>query len=268
MVTVYNATAVRKLQEAFLLAPGPTSLVNLFSLKNSSEQIVKSARTRSVTNKVPSSESSSSKDRGELLLSPICAGFIKQTAVRNQYGRLKLLRKRSARYRTTHMRPSAANRSKINSSSLPNSQSNERKKHMKFPKPKKLEQDSSYIHKIVKDALALPTPLVLTYISSQYRLLQHRAAELLSYIEEEKGELLSWNDRTAHCSEKDFPSGKGVPRNLMYPDLLKQFREQVMTDLKISKTEDFCVFLSIAERYRPNLHLTLYGNPIFRKRMN
>lgn len=254
-----DPSAMRKLQEAFLLAPGPTSFVNLFCLENCSEHRAKSGLPRQA-----SPQSSSSKGRAQSAQCSICPGLIKQTPLRSKFNRHKILEKRAEKTRNRAMRN--FNRSKTNSSSLLEARSDVRR-HRKTNWHKKMEQDSPHIREIVNDALSLPTPLVLTYISAQYRLLQHRAAELLAYIEEEKDELLAWNDKTAQCTQKNFPSGEAIPRSAMYPDILKQFREQVMADLKIPNHEDFCVFLSIAERYRPNLYLTLYGNPIVQHRM-
>jgi len=257
--TKYNDNAMRKLQDAFLLAPGPTSFVNLFSPENGSEQKARSALSRQGS----SPRSASSKGKGKAAPCPDCPGFITQTP-QSKLNRYKILEKKAekTRDRAKH----GLRRTKTNSSSLPEVRSDQRRRR-KTNWHKKMEQDSPHIREIVNDALSLPTPLVLTYISAQYRILQHKAAELLAYIEEENGELLAWNDKTAQCTHKDFPSGDGIPRTAKYPDLLKQFRVQVMADLKISNPEDFCVFLSIAERYRPNLILTLYGNPIVQQRM-
>jgi len=258
MTSKYDPNAMRNLQEEFLLAPGPTSLVNLFSVEIPVKEKVKSERTRSINNGLVSYESTSSKERGQVIETPNGLDFIKQTDIRGDVQRLKIIRRRarSAKRRLTMS---------TSSSSL-SSRSDELAERISY-KPKVMKVDSPYIRDLVTDSFSLPTPLVLTYISAHYGILLHRAAELVFYIEEEKGDLLEWNDRVAHCSEGTFPSGKGIPRHKMYPDVLKKFREQAMAELEISNEEDFSVFLSLAEYYRPNLYVTLYGNPIFKQQM-
>ncbi|ETO33463.1 protein tyrosine phosphatase, partial [Reticulomyxa filosa] len=121
---------------------------------------------------------------------------------------------------------------------------------------------SPLIECIVLGAFNIPKPLKITFLETHYRILLHRASELLLYIENQQKALLQFYDSTSHIrNSADFT--KEIPPAALHVDIMKKFEQQLVKELEISSAEDLLVFLSIAETFRPNLFFLLYLNPVF-----
>jgi len=130
---------------------------------------------------------------------------------------------------------------------------------------RKVPDSAILVEEMLTVLFGLPLCMRKHYLQTSVEGFLLRSSSLLSYLKNSLGKLIEFADRTSHfrTSEEFVESAQGrIPWEVLYPQSMLQFEKRLTEELLIGSAEDLYCLLSVAERIRPNLYVSMFGNPI------